>query len=127
MKRFTLAVFIAMLFTFSASQCFACSCGPYGMEQAFDESSAVFVGEVTEITKPRTDEPKALLTDRLYHVRFKVERTWKGLGFQEITVPEVDVDGGGIGRRGVGRDDCLAAQAHGRVRIVAQCWRLRLH
>ena len=99
MKHLFLAFFIAMLFALSAPQSLACSCGAYGMEQAFDESRAVFVGEVIEITKPRTNDPKALPTDRLYQVKFKVERTWKGLGFQEITVPEVIIlsDQGGAG------------------------------
>jgi len=51
----------------------------------------VFVGEVAEIIKPRTDNLAAPPADRLYTVKFKVEKSWKGAGFQEVTVPEIIV------------------------------------
>src|SRR5207247_6488565 len=46
----------------------------------------VFVGEVIEIVEPHSDNLKAPLADRLYTIRFKVERSWKGVRAQEISV-----------------------------------------
>jgi hypothetical protein len=56
------------------------------VREAFQAARAVFVGEVTEIVEPRTGNPKAPLIDRLYAIKFKVERSWKGPTSQEIIV-----------------------------------------
>lgn len=61
----------------------ACSCIMPQVPQAYDEAHTVFVGEVTEIVKPRTDDPQAQLADRLYTVKFKVEKSLKGRGFKD--------------------------------------------
>lgn len=89
MKHFILAVFIAGLFALSTPDSHACSCALPDVAEAYDEARAVFAGEVTEIVKPRTDDPKAPLTDRLYTVKFKVEKSWKGVGFLGINITEV--------------------------------------
>jgi len=82
-----LAILIAGLFALSAPNGYACSCAIPEVPQAFSKARAVFVGEVTEILRPRTDDPKAPPEARLYSVKFRVERAWKGaVVSQEITL-----------------------------------------
>jgi hypothetical protein len=70
---------------------YACFCVTDEASQAYDEAKAVFIGQVTEILKPRTDDPKALPAERLFVVKFKVEKSWKGAGFLDTTIPEISV------------------------------------
>lgn len=86
MKHLILVFSIGWLFSLSAPNSYACSCVMPEVPQAFREARAVFVGEVIEIVEPRSDDPKAPLADRLYTIRFKVERSWKGATSQEISV-----------------------------------------
>lgn len=86
MKHFIPAVFIVGIFALSATDGYACSCSMPEVPQAFDDARAVFVGEVIDIAKPRTNDPKAPPADRLYEVKFKVERYWKGVWSQEISI-----------------------------------------
>jgi hypothetical protein len=64
-----------------------CSCVVPEVPEAFNGAKAVFVGEVTEIVEPTTSDEEAALADRLYVVRFKVEKSWKGAFFSS----EIDV------------------------------------
>jgi hypothetical protein len=91
MNRLILTAILAGTFAWFAPDAHACSCIIPEVPQAFDKSHAVFVGEVTEIVKPRTDDPKAPPADRLYTVKFKVEKSWKGAGFKDMTVSEIVV------------------------------------
>ena len=86
MKHLILVFCVGWLFSLSAPNSYACSCVMPEVPQAFREARAVFVGEVIEIVEPRSDDPKAPLADRLYAIRFKVERSWKGVTSQEISV-----------------------------------------
>jgi hypothetical protein len=54
--------------------------------EAFSEARAVFIGEVVDIVEPRTNNPRAPLADRLYAIKFKIERSWKGVSNQEVVV-----------------------------------------
>ena len=64
-----------------------CSCLRPEVPLAFSDARAVFVGEVTEILRPRTADPKAPPEARLYLVKFRVERAWKGVVVsQELTL-----------------------------------------
>ena len=54
-------------------------------------SAAVFIGTVIDVTKPRPDEHmeggRVVYEDRLYvHVKFRVEKYWKGVGRGELTI-----------------------------------------
>jgi hypothetical protein len=69
----------------------ACFCVTPEVPRAFEDAGAVFVGEVAEIVKPRTNDPQAPPAERLYTVKFKVEKSWKGAGFRGVTVPEIVV------------------------------------
>lgn len=79
MKHLISACYAACLFSLYASNSYACSCVIPEVPQAFRAARAVFVGEVTEIVAPRTNNPKAPLGDQLYAIRFKVERSWSAV------------------------------------------------
>jgi hypothetical protein len=64
-----------------------CFCVVPEVPESFERAKAVFVGEVIEIAEPATADEKAALADRLYVVRFKVEKSWKGAFFAS----EIDV------------------------------------
>jgi len=85
-KPFILVLCGSFLFLLCVPNSHACSCVTPEVREAFRAASAVFVGEVTEIVEPRTSNAKAPLVDRLYGVKFKVERSWKGRTSQEIIV-----------------------------------------
>jgi hypothetical protein len=91
MKRLILTAALVGIFALCAQDSRACSCIMPEVAQAFNQARAVFVGEVAEIIKPRTDNTEAPLADRLYTVKFKVEKSWKGAGFREVSVPEIIV------------------------------------
>lgn len=86
MKYILRAAVLIGLFALSAPVSHACSCLMPEVGQAFNAAHAVFIGEVVEIVRPRTDHPDAPLAERLYRVRFKVEKSYKGAGFQDVTV-----------------------------------------
>lgn len=65
-----------------ASWCFVLS---PGFERAFEESKAVFVGEVVKITK--AEERETSTGKRKFKkVTFNVEYSWKGAGFQDVGI-----------------------------------------
>ena len=54
-------------------------------------SAAVFIGTVVGVTKPRPDEyregGRVIYEEQLYvHVKFRGEKSWKGIGKGELTV-----------------------------------------
>jgi hypothetical protein len=61
----------------SSSKCF---CIVPEMGEAFDYANAVFLGEVVDIVEPKTTNEKAPASERFYTVRFKVKKSWKGVG-----------------------------------------------
>lgn len=75
----------------------SCYCVTPEVPEAFERAKAVFVGEVIDVIEPTASDEKAPLQDRLYVVRFKVEKSWKGAFF----ISEIDV------LTGQGRD-CFA-------------------
>lgn len=87
MRRYlVLAGFVVWSFSLMRPDVYACSCVTPEVPQAFREARAVFLGEVTEIIQPRNNSVKAPLADRLFEIRFKVERSWKGKATQEIVI-----------------------------------------
>lgn len=79
------AIFVGLAVLYSPS-IYACSCVMPEVHQAFSEARAVFIGEVVDIVEPRTNNPTAPLADRLYAIKFKIDRSWKGVGNQEVVV-----------------------------------------
>jgi hypothetical protein len=86
MKHLILTTVVMGIFALFAPDSHACSCVIPEVPQAFNEAHAVFVGEVVEIAKPKTSNPKAPPANRLYRVKFKVEKSWKGAESQEIII-----------------------------------------
>ena len=88
MKQIMLMAFIIGLFTMSATTTLTCFCVTPDVPEAFDRASAVFVGEVAEIIEPRTSDEKAPLPGRFFTIKFKVEKSWKGVpsASREISV-----------------------------------------
>ncbi len=87
MKKLVFSIFIfAFITVASASEIFACTCLRIDdnkslkklVDEAFKESTAVFSGEVLEVTK----EPEAFSVK----VRFKVENSWKEKLSKGVTI-----------------------------------------
>ena len=81
MKHLIQVILLIGTFAMSAADSQACSCISFEVPEALSEARAVFVGRVIAITKPRSNDPKAALADRLYAVKFRVEKSWKGATF----------------------------------------------
>lgn len=62
------------------------SCLAPNVTEGFERAKAVFVGEVTEITPPRSTDKDATFFERAYLVEFKIEKSWKGLPFGSLKV-----------------------------------------
>ena len=86
MKSLILICGIACILSVGATSTYACFCVTPEVPEAFRGARAVFIGEVTEIVPPRSDNPKAPLGDQLYAIKFKIEKAWKGVRSQEIVV-----------------------------------------
>ena len=64
----------------------ACSCAaPASPEEALARASAVFSGEVTEITRPLLDRI-GLTASGTHEVKFRVIKAWKGVAGPEFVV-----------------------------------------
>lgn len=85
-KLLVLAGLVVGFTLLTTSNAYACSCLKPEVSQAFQEARAVFLGEVVEIVQPHTNKPTAPLADRLFQIKFKVDRIWKGTTSQEITI-----------------------------------------
>jgi hypothetical protein len=88
MKQVVLLVLLLLCLAFSAPAALACFCVTPELPDAYASANAVFLGEVTEIIEPRSADEKAALSLRLFVIKFKVIKSWKGIGFasQEISV-----------------------------------------
>jgi hypothetical protein len=88
MKQVLLLVLLLSLLALSPPAAHACFCATPDAPEAFDSAKAVFLGDVTEIIEPKSADEKAALSLRLFVIKFKVIRSWKGVGFasQEISV-----------------------------------------
>lgn len=85
-KYLVLAVLVFCFFSLAEPSVYACFCVVPEVPDAFRVARAVFVGEVVEIIEPHTDNPKAPLVDRVYSIKFRVERSWKGVNGSTISV-----------------------------------------
>lgn len=89
MNKFIFTILVALGFLclgFERAQ--ACTCAPsYSPSHAFEGAQAVFVGTVSEITKPEYDEknPKSY---RRPKVIFKIQEAFKGVTEKEFTLSQ---------------------------------------
>ena len=65
----------------------ACSCGRSSPQEAFDRSSAVFVGELIRFEYSKVGRGRERIP------RFRVKEQWKGELAQTIALPVVDIRG----------------------------------
>lgn len=74
------------LFVFANSFRAEAYCILPGVAQQFESANAVFIGEVEEITLPRSNSNDAPFFDRTHLVEFRIERSWKGMPFGYLKV-----------------------------------------
>jgi hypothetical protein len=86
MKKTIIALFVLSLFLFaSAENLYACSCVSFTesvkkqVKRAFSDSTAIFEGEVLEVSKSSKNEFELI-------IKLKVSKSWKGIQTGEITV-----------------------------------------
>ena len=85
MKLLGFAMCLVLLVVGNSSAAYY-SCLLPDVREGFEQAKAVFVGEVEEIIPPRTTSKDAPFLDRAYVIRFKIERSWKGLPFGYLKV-----------------------------------------
>jgi hypothetical protein len=49
--------------------------------EAFKQAKAVFLGEVVDIVEPNTTDETAALPGRFFTIKFKIQKSWKGIPF----------------------------------------------
>ncbi len=87
MKHFFRVNFILILL-FSLYQVgYSCTCKAPSQRKTFEKAKAVFVGQVAEIKQSNDKTVADLLgMSKVYDIKFKVEKSWKGNKNREITV-----------------------------------------
>lgn len=81
-----LSILIIFLALFTVPNSWSSYCITPEVPQAFDRAKAVFIGEVEEITAPRSQSADAKVFERAYLVQFKIEKSWKGQPFGSLKV-----------------------------------------
>jgi hypothetical protein len=83
-------IVIAILFlTVGGSEAFSCTCPhPPSQRTYFRKAKAVFIGQVIEISEGGRD---AYSGQRAYLIRFKVEKSWKGVKGDDVVASTTDV------------------------------------
>lgn len=69
-----------------SSNSHACVCAILPVPKAIERASAVFVGEVVDIVGPVTTDNDAPLPGKYYTIKFKVEKSWKGVTTREMNI-----------------------------------------
>jgi hypothetical protein len=70
----------------SVAPALACYCGVPAVPKAYSRATAVFVGDVSEILPPRDESATASNADKLFRIRLKVERSWKGTSGRDVVI-----------------------------------------
>lgn len=86
MRRIIKAAIFFGIFGLSIPAVSACWCFVPNVPKSFNKAADVFVGIVTDIKLPLSFDEKAPFADRLFTIRFKVEKSWKGSHALEISV-----------------------------------------
>lgn len=77
----------------SATAAQACWCFAGDVPESFKRANAVFLGEVTDITEPKTTDRDAPLPGWFYTITFAVEKSWKGVSPTARTVTVLSAQG----------------------------------
>jgi hypothetical protein len=86
MKHIIATAFITGMITLFASSTFACFCLIPDVPKAVERASAVFVGEVVDIAEPSTSDEHAPLPGKFFVIKFKVQKSWKGVTSSEVEI-----------------------------------------
>ena len=89
LMKYTLLLALALACLVVCSQrTYACFCVTPEVPESFKRAKAVFIGAVVDILEPKTSDETAPLPGRFFTIKFKVQRTWKGVpsGTQEFSV-----------------------------------------
>lgn len=94
MRRIILVTLFFGMLWLVAPKGYACFCVTPRATQAFEKAQVIFVGEIVEIIPPRVDIEKipfhdrffVPLLDQLSTIRFKVEKSLKGVASSEMTI-----------------------------------------
>ena len=70
------------------SRAYGCFCITPEVPEALKTARTVFLGEVVDIIEPTTSDETARLPGRFFTIKFKVQRSWKGIppGAREFSV-----------------------------------------
>jgi hypothetical protein len=85
MKILTSLIFIISTFFLVVPKASACECDPPPPQKLFKQATAVFVGEVTEVSESTAPLYKGYPA-LSYAVKFKVVKYWKGIRGDEVIV-----------------------------------------
>lgn len=81
---FLVATILVFGFWYSDRRCY---CNLPSVQTSYDNSKAVFVGEVLEvIPPPQTTDPRAGFVNGAHTIKFRVEKSWKGVFFTDTSV-----------------------------------------
>lgn len=86
MKRIILAACVFVMFAPSVSMARVLSCPKLPIPEAIERAGAIFIGEVVEIVEPLSSDTTGPLPRDFYILKFKVEKAWKGVKAQEVSV-----------------------------------------
>ncbi len=87
MRRIILMASLVVVFVLSANSTYACSCGTPDVRKAFEQASAVFVGEIIDVAESHIANKKRAVSERFYTIKFRVEKSFKGVSLRdEVTV-----------------------------------------
>ena len=81
MKQILLSILAVACFVLCAPPAYGCSCVMPEVPDALKTAKAVFLGEVVEIVEPKTTNETAPLPGRFFTIKFKIEKSWKGVPF----------------------------------------------
>lgn len=87
MKYFCKIIFSFVLIFFSYQTVYPCTCKDPSQRKTFRKAKAVFVGTVVEVKESNNKNVADFLgMQKVYDIKFKVEKSWKGIKDSEITV-----------------------------------------
>ncbi|CAN5518628.1 hypothetical protein BH18ACI3_BH18ACI3_03310 [soil metagenome] len=79
--------FVFLLFVAFSQAVYSCTCEAPSQRKAFRKAKAIFVGQVLEIKESKNQKVAySLGLIKVYDIKFKVEKSWKGVKNSEITV-----------------------------------------
>jgi hypothetical protein len=81
MKQLVFTILVLGCLSACASRTYACFCVTPEVPEALKHANAVFLGEVIEIVEPKTSSEGASIQDRFFTIKFKIEKSWKGVPF----------------------------------------------